>query len=214
MQTYIARIEQVNETVNAISQINPDAVDDAIQLDKERSSGHIRGWVTFSGSKYSSYPILWTSCLICLCIRHLHGIPVLLKDTIGTLDKSETTGKEIGSQNSLLFNSLTNPAGSLALVGARPSAEAGVVKRLRNSGAIILGKTTITQWGNTRSVRAPNGWSSTNGQCYAPFYAKQDPNGSSSGCAVAAAMGLAAATIGGEVCSTYYIFSSLLDHLD
>ncbi|KAK9854625.1 putative amidase [Penicillium brevicompactum] len=153
-KAYIARIAQVNGTVNAISQINPDAVEDAILLDKERRSGEIRG--------------------------KLHGIPVLLKDTIGTLDKLQTT------------------AGSLALVGARPSDEAGVVKKLRKSGVIVLGKTNITQWGNTRSSLAPNGWSSTSGQCYGPFYGKQDPNGSSSGCAVAAAMGLAPVTINGE----------------
>ncbi|KAF2702777.1 putative amidase [Pleomassaria siparia CBS 279.74] len=112
--------------------------------------------------------------------RNLHGVPILLKETFNTLDKMDTTG------------------GSLALKGARPSKEAHVVKALRSAGAVILGKTTITQWSNTRAAKAPNGWTSVYGQCYGAFHAKQDPQGSSSGAAVAASLDLAAATLGAE----------------
>lgn len=94
---------------------------------------------------------------------------------------------------------LSQTAGSSALFGARPSNEASVVKRLRDAGAIILGKTTVTEWSNSRSSDTPNGWSPASGQCYGAFFGMQDPEGSSSGCAVAMSIGLAAATIGTEV---------------
>lgn len=95
---------------------------------------------------------------------------------------------------------LSSPtAGSFALVGARPSTEASAVKRLRDAGAVILGKTNGTEWSNSRSPHTPNGWSALYGQCYGAFFGSQDPEGSSSGCAVAMSVGLAAAAVGVEV---------------
>lgn len=85
-------------------------------------------------------------------------------------------------------------------MGARPPFESTVVKKLRAAGAIILGKTTMSEFGYSRTPNAPNGWSPLHGQCLGAFCADQDPRGSSSGCGVAMSLGLAAATIGGEVC--------------
>jgi len=135
--------------------------------------------------------------------RFLHGIPILIKETMATLDKMETTGKScwFHVQASVALTCHLALAGSLALVGSRPSMEATVVKRLRDAGAVILGKGTMSEWSHTRSPKVPNGWSATGGQCVGPFYSNQDPQGSSSGCAVAASIGLAPATIGGEVSS-------------
>lgn len=97
----------------------------------------------------------------------------------------------------LLISKLS--AGCKALQGAKPSFEATVIAKLRNQGAILLGKTALTQWANYWSPRtAPNGWSSANGQCTAPFADYQDPSGSSSGSAVAVSLGLCAFSIGTE----------------
>jgi len=86
------------------------------------------------------------------------------------------------------------------LVGARPAAEAAVVRRLREQGAIILGKTTMSEWLNFRSPGlAPNGWSPVGGQCAGIFCENQDAGGSSTGSAVAVALGLAPAALGTEV---------------
>lgn len=98
-----------------------------------------------------------------------------------------------------LLPDLQNPGGSYALVGARPSLESTVVQKLRAAGAIILGKTTMSEFGYSRTPKAPNGWSPLHGQCTGAFFAHQDPAGSSSGCGVAMSLGLAAVTIGGEV---------------
>ncbi|CAG8920001.1 unnamed protein product [Penicillium salamii] len=98
-------------------------------------------------------------------------------------------------KNYLLISKLS--AGCKALQGAKPSFEATVIAKLRNQGAILLGKTALTQWANYRSPRtAPNGWSSASGQCTAPFADYQDPSGSSSGSAVAVSLGLCAFSIG------------------
>ncbi|MDG6949032.1 MAG: amidase [Nitrososphaerota archaeon] len=110
----------------------------------------------------------------------LHGIPVLLKDNIATTDKMETT------------------AGSLALIGSRPSREAYVVKKLREAGAVILGKTNLSEWANFRSSNSSSGWSARGGQVRNPYALDRSPCGSSSGSAVAAAANLAAAAVGTE----------------
>lgn len=110
----------------------------------------------------------------------LHGIPVLLKDNIDTADKMETS------------------AGSLALLGARPTRDAFVVERLRDAGAVILGKTNLSEWANFRSTQSSSGWSARAGQCLNPYALERNPSGSSSGSAVAVAANLAPAALGTE----------------
>lgn len=110
----------------------------------------------------------------------LHGIPIVLKDNIATTDRMEST------------------AGSLALVGSRPSQEAYVARRLRDAGAIILGKANLSEWANFRSNSASSGWSARGGQVRNPYVLDRSPCGSSSGSAVAVAAGLAAAALGTE----------------
>ncbi|CAI9634666.1 unnamed protein product [Alternaria burnsii] len=158
VKTYIARIEEVNDILRPVTEINPDALIIAAALDKERSEGMVRG--------------------------PLHGIPVLIKDTIATKDK------------------MNNTAGSYALVGAKVFADSTVAKRLREAGAIILGKTNPSEWGSFRIFNSSNGWSAYGGQTYGPFYPHQDPSGSSSGSAVAASLGLATITLGAETCGS------------
>ena len=110
----------------------------------------------------------------------LHGIPILLKDNIATTDRMETT------------------AGSLALVGSKPRREAHVVKRLREAGAIVLGKTNLSEWANFRSGSSSSGWSARGGQVRNPYVLDRSPCGSSSGSAVAVAASLGAAALGTE----------------
>ena len=110
----------------------------------------------------------------------LHGIPVLLKDNIDTADQMLTT------------------AGSLALVNSRPQRDAFVVQRLRNEGALLLGKTNLSEWANFRSTRSSSGWSARGGQCRNPYVLDVSPCGSSSGSAVAIAAALAAVAVGTE----------------
>ena len=110
----------------------------------------------------------------------LHGIPILIKDNIDTADRMQTT------------------AGSLALVGPSAPLDAGVVVRLREAGVIILGKTNLSEWANYRSTRSSSGWSGRGRQTRNPHALDRTPSGSSSGSAVAAAAGFAAATLGTE----------------
>ena len=110
----------------------------------------------------------------------LHGIPVVLKDNIATTDGLETT------------------AGSLALMGSRPRQEAFVVRRLREAGAVILGKANLSEWANFRSSGSSSGWSARGGQVRNPYVLDRSPCGSSSGSAVAVAANLAAAALGTE----------------
>jgi amidase len=110
----------------------------------------------------------------------LHGIPVLIKDNIATADRMETT------------------AGSLALVGHRPPRDAFVAARLREAGAVILGKTNLSEWANFRSTHAVSGWSGRGGLCRSPYALDRNPCGSSSGSGVAAAANLCAVAIGTE----------------
>ena len=110
----------------------------------------------------------------------LHGIPILLKDNIDTADRMQTT------------------AGSIALEGAPARADALLAARLRQAGAVILGKTNLSEWANFRGVRSTSGWSSRGGQTRNPYVLDRNPSGSSSGSAVAAAASLCAAAVGTE----------------
>src|SRR5687767_15853232 len=110
----------------------------------------------------------------------LHGIPILIKDNIDTHDRMMTT------------------AGSLAMLGAKPFQDAFVAKKLRDAGAVILGKTNLSEWANFRSTKSTSGWSARGGQTNNPYVLDRNPCGSSSGSGVAAAANLAAVTIGTE----------------
>ena len=110
----------------------------------------------------------------------LHGIPLLIKDNIDTADRMMTT------------------AGSLALVGAKPRQDAFIVRRLRDAGAVILGKTNLSEWANFRSSKSSSGWSGRGGQTKNPYALDRNPCGSSSGSGSAASANLCAAAIGTE----------------
>ena len=110
----------------------------------------------------------------------LHGIPILLKDNIDTADKMETT------------------AGSLALVGMRRAQDAHVAARLREAGAVLLGKTNMSEWANFRSTHSSSGWSARGGQARNPYALDRTPCGSSSGSASAVAANLCVAAVGTE----------------
>lgn len=100
---------------------------------------------------------------------------------------------------------LTRPAGSLSLVGATVPRDSTIARKLREAGAIILGKSNLSQWANYRSYNSTNGWSATDGQVYAAYHAKQDPGGSSSGSGVAADLGLGFAAVGTETSGSILI---------
>ena len=111
----------------------------------------------------------------------LHGIPILIKDNIDTADKMKTT------------------AGSLALLDAPvPKADAFIVQQLRKAGAVIIGKTNLSEWANFRSTRSISGWSGRGLQTNNPYFLDQNPCGSSSGSGVAISANLAAAAVGTE----------------
>ena len=110
----------------------------------------------------------------------LHGIPVLLKDNIDTRDTMTTT------------------AGSLALQGSIPLQDSFVARKLREAGAIILGKANLSEWANIRSSHPTSGWSARGGQCRNPYVLDRNPSGSSSGSASATSANLTALSIGTE----------------
>jgi amidase len=111
----------------------------------------------------------------------LHGIPVAIKDNIDTADKMKTT------------------AGSLALLDApTPKQDAFIVQRLRKAGAVILGKTNLSEWANFRSTKSSSGWSGRGGQTHNPYILDRNPCGSSSGSGSAIAANLAAIAVGTE----------------
>ena len=154
---YLKRIEDIDKkgpALNAVIEINPDAIDIARAMDAERKSGKIRG--------------------------PLHGVPVLIKDNIDTKDKMQTT------------------AGSIAMLGNMASNDAFVVKKLREAGAVLLGKTNLSEWANFRSTRACSGWSSRGGQTKSPYITDHNPCGSSSGSGVAVSANLCMVAIGTE----------------
>ena len=110
----------------------------------------------------------------------LHGIPILIKDNIDTADKMMTT------------------AGSLALVGAPTPKDSGIAAKLRDAGAVLLGKTNLSEWANIRSTRSTSGWSGRGGQTRNPYCLDRNPSGSSSGSGAAAAASFCAAAVGTE----------------
>ena len=110
----------------------------------------------------------------------LHGIPVLLKDNIATADAMQTT------------------AGSLALVGAKPPRDAFLVSQLRDAGAVILGKTNLSEWANMRSTRSTSGWSARGGLTKNPYALDRNTSGSSSGSGSSMAASLATIAVGTE----------------
>lgn len=152
VQAYLDRIKAYDGTTNSIRELSPTALVYADTLDTERTAGVVRG--------------------------PLHGIPVLLKDNIGTHDQATT-------------------AGSIALAGSVPYKDATLVARLRAAGAIVLGKTNLSEFANWVDTSMPNGYSSLGGQVK-NAYSFGDPSGSSAGSGVAGSMAFAAATFGSE----------------
>ena len=157
VELYLRRILEIDRggpALRSISDVNPDAVRIAGELDAERRQGRVRG--------------------------PLHGIPLVIKDNIDTADRMPTT------------------AGSLALEGAGAPRDAFVVERLRAAGAVILAKTSLSEWANFRSMHSSSGWSARAGQVKNPYALDRNPCGSSSGSGVAIAANLAAASVGTE----------------
>jgi amidase len=156
-ELYLRRIEALDNKgprLNAVIELNPDALAIAEAMDNERRAGKVRG--------------------------PLHGIPVLIKDNINTADQMQTT------------------AGSLALAGNKASQDAFIVKKLREAGAVLLGKTNLSEWANFRSTRSTSGWSSRGGQTKNAYILDRTPSGSSSGSGTAATANLCALAIGTE----------------
>ena len=156
-EQYLARIEEVDKlgpAVNAVIEVNPDALAMADGLDRERKNRRPLG--------------------------PLRGIPVLIKDNIATHDRMMTT------------------AGSLALVGSTPPRDSFIVQKLRAAGAVILGKTNLSEWANIRSAHSTSGWSGRGGQTRNPYVLDRNPCGSSSGSGVAVSANLCAVAIGTE----------------
>ncbi len=110
----------------------------------------------------------------------LHGIPILVKDNIDTADKMMTT------------------AGSIALEGHKAKQDAFIIGQLRNAGAVLIGKTNLSEWANFRSTRSSSGWSSRGGQTKNPCVLDRNPCGSSSGSAAAVAANLCTVAVGTE----------------
>src|SRR5579862_4394479 len=157
VEKYSARIDEIDKrgpAVNAIIEMNPDAVAIADELDRERKAKGPRG--------------------------PMHGIPVLIKDNIDTADRMMTT------------------AGSLALVGSKPAKDSFVAQRLRAAGAVILGKTNLSEWANSRSGHSTSGWSGRGGLTRNPYVLDRNPCGSSSGTGAGVSANLAAGGIGTE----------------
>jgi amidase len=158
VQGYLKRIQSLNPTLHAVIETNPNAVAIASSLDNERKAGHMRG--------------------------PLHGIPILVKDNIATLDNLQTT------------------AGSLALYGSQVPADAPLISRLRAAGAIILGKSNLGEWANFRgsdnAYPLAVGWSARGGNTINAYDLSYTSWGSSSGSAAAAAASLCAAAVGTE----------------
>ena len=156
-EQYIARIEEIDRkgpTLRHVLEVNPDALEIADSLDRERKSGRMRG--------------------------PLHGIPILLKDNVDTADRMTTT------------------AGSLALEGSIPLQDAFIAAKLRAAGAVLLGKTNLSEWANFRSTHSSSGWSGRGGQAKNPYILDRNPCGSSSGSGGAVSANLCAAAIGTE----------------
>jgi amidase len=157
VEKYRGRIDEIDKrgpAVNAIIELNPDALSIADKLDQERKAKGPRG--------------------------PLHGVPVVIKDNIATADRMMTT------------------AGSLALVGSKPPKDSFVAQKLRAAGAVILGKTNLSEWANIRSSHSVSGWSGRGGLTKNPYALDRNACGSSSGTGAGISANLAAAGIGTE----------------
>lgn len=156
-ELYLKRIDAIDKAgpkLNAVIEVNPDALNIADAMDKERANGKVRG--------------------------PLHGIPVLIKDNINTGDKMMTT------------------AGASALEGNIVKEDAFIIKKLREAGAVLLGKTNLSEWANFRSTHSTSAWSSRGGQTKCPYVLDRNPSGSSAGSGSAASANLCAIAIGTE----------------
>ncbi len=157
VQAYLDRIKAIDDngpTLNAVIEVNPDALAIAAQLDAELKEGKKRG--------------------------PMHGIPVLLKDNIDTHDQMETT------------------AGSRALAGSHSLQDSYIAMKLREAGAIILGKANLSEWANFRGNLSSSRWSGIGGQTKNPYVLDRNPCGSSSGSGVAVSANLTIIAIGTE----------------
>jgi len=152
-QAYLKRIKQLNPMLNAVISINPNALEQASDIDSRRKTAD------------RLHPIA--------------GIPVLIKDNID-------------------IKELPTTAGSLALADNHTGRDAAIISNLRARGAIILGKTNLSEWANFRSEHSTSGWSAVGGQTRNPHNLNRSPCGSSSGSAVAIAARLAPLAIGTE----------------
>jgi amidase len=156
-ELYLARIEAMDKrgpAINAMIELNPDALAIADALDRERRAGRTRG--------------------------PLHGIPIVIKDNIDTADRMRTS------------------AGSLALAESVALRDAHVVRRLREAGAVILGKTNLSEWANFRSTHSTSGWSGRGGLTRNPYALDRNACGSSTGSGAAVAANFAAVGVGTE----------------
>ncbi|MCF6312486.1 MAG: amidase [Verrucomicrobiales bacterium] len=167
-ELYLQRIEEIDRAgpkLKSVIEVNPEALQIADELDAERAAGKVRG--------------------------ALHGVPVMIKDNIGSADQMQTT------------------AGSLALAGSKTKRDSQVVQKLRQAGAVILGKTNLSEWANFRSVSSSSGWSSRGGQTRNPYVLDRTPCGSSAGSAVAVAANLCALAVGTETSGSLVCPSSV-----
>jgi amidase len=154
---YLARIDAMDKrgpAINAMIELNPDALSIAEMLDRERATGRSRG--------------------------PLHGIPIVIKDNIDTADRMRTS------------------AGSLALAESIAMKDAHVVRRLREAGAVILGKTNLSEWANFRSTHSSSGWSGRGGLTRNPYALNRNACGSSTGSGAAIAASFATVGVGTE----------------
>jgi len=150
----IAAIDKAGPRINAVIELNPDALSIADRLDSLRKKGKVYG--------------------------PLHGIPVLIKDNIDTADRMHTS------------------AGSLALADSIATKDSTVAAKLRTAGAVILGKTNLSEWANFRSNHSTSGWSGRGGLTKNPYALDRNACGSSSGTGAAIAANLAVAGVGTE----------------
>ena len=153
-QDHLQRIAQLDGALKSLIELNPQAEAIAHERDAERRAGRIRG--------------------------HLHGVPIVIKDNIASLDRMATS------------------AGSPALAGQPARAEAPLLGRLREGGAVLIGKSNLSEWANFRGKGSISGWSSRGGQTRNPYALDRSPSGSSSGSATAVASSLAVLAVGTE----------------
>ncbi|MCR8559486.1 amidase [Mucilaginibacter sp. BJC16-A38] len=156
-EMYLKRVDEIDKNgpkLNAVIELNKDALNMADAMDKERAAGKVRG--------------------------PLHGIPVLIKDNINSGDNMHTT------------------AGALAIADNFAKQDAFIVHKLRQAGAVLLGKTNLSEWANFRSTHSTSGWSSRGGQTKCPYILDRNPSGSSAGSGSAASANLCAIAIGTE----------------